>query len=160
MNVSPSLDPTNLLLGLAWLGELDRRQIERLWFVDRSQSTVEKTLSRLHDEGLLTRRAWSIRDKQRGVTVPQLVRWSLTPKGRAQVKSSAQYPSKPAQVRQQRLIPHDLRTTEAIVRLIELGRQSSSCTPAAPRRSSDASTELPTRTRHSHAREPSRWTRA
>lgn len=124
MNISPSLDPSNLLLGLAWLGELDRRQIERLWFVDRSQSTVEKTLSRLHDEGLLTRRAWSVRDKQRGVTVPQLARWSLTPKGHAQVRRSAQYPAKPAQVRQQRLIAHDLRTTETIVRLIELGRSS------------------------------------
>jgi hypothetical protein len=26
---------TNMLLGLAWLGELDRRQIQRLWFADR-----------------------------------------------------------------------------------------------------------------------------
>lgn len=124
MSHSPGLDLTNLLLGLAWLGELDRRQIKRLWFVDKSESTVEKTLARLHKDGLLAKRAWSIRDEQRNVTVPQLARWSLTPEGHRVVKASDQYPAKPAQVRQQRLIPHDARTTEAIVRLIEIGRRS------------------------------------
>jgi hypothetical protein len=109
---------------LAWLGELDRQQIQRLWFVGKSESTVEKTLARLHRDGLLARRAWSVRDEQRGITVPQLARWSLTPEGQRLVKANDQYPTKPAQVRQQRLIPHDARTTEAIVRLIEIGRRS------------------------------------
>lgn len=31
MSPSPGFDLTNILLGLAWLGELDRRQIKRLW---------------------------------------------------------------------------------------------------------------------------------
>jgi hypothetical protein len=121
---STGFDLTNLLLGLAWLGELDRRQIRRLWFVGKSESTVEKTLARLNRDGVITKRAWSIHDEERGVTTPQLVRWSLTPDGHALVRSSAQYPTKPVQVRQQRLIAHDARTTEAIVQLIEIGRLS------------------------------------
>lgn len=124
MSYSPGLDLTNLLLGLAWLGELDRRQIKRLWFVDKSESTVEKILTQLRKDGLIAKRAWSIRDEERGVTVPQLARWSLTAKGQALVKASDQYPARPAPVRQQRLIPHDIRTTETIVCLIELGRRS------------------------------------
>ncbi len=124
MSHSPGLDLTNLLLGLAWLGELDRRQIQRLWFVDKSVSTVEKTLARLHKDELLAKRAWSIRDEQRGVTVPQLARWSLTPAGHTDVKTIDQNPAKPAQVRQQRLIPHDASTTETIVRIIEISRRS------------------------------------
>jgi hypothetical protein len=38
MSYSPGLDLTNFLLGLAWLGELDRRQIKRLWFVDKNDT--------------------------------------------------------------------------------------------------------------------------
>ncbi len=119
-----SADVTSFLLGLAWLGELDRRQIQRLWFVDKSESTVEKALARLHKEGLVARRTQSIRDERRGVTVPQLARWSLTPTGHTRIRASDQYPARPATPRQQRLIPHDARTTEAIVRLIEIGRRS------------------------------------
>ena len=119
-----SVDVTNLLLGMAWLGELDRRQIQRLWFVDKSESTAEKALARLHKDGLIARRTQSVRDEERGVTVPQLARWSLTPEGHTRIRSSDQYPARLATPRQQRLIPHDARTTEAIVRLIELGRRS------------------------------------
>jgi len=88
MSISPGLDLFNLLLGLAWLGELDRHQIKRLWFVDKSMSTVEKTLAKLHKDELLAKRTWSVRDEERNVTVPQLARWSLTPKGHALVKAS------------------------------------------------------------------------
>ena len=56
----PGVDLSNLLLGLAWLGELDRLQIQRLWFVGKSVSTVEKTLARLHKEGLIARRSGSV----------------------------------------------------------------------------------------------------
>jgi hypothetical protein len=56
--------------------------------------------------------------------VPQLARWSLTHEGHRVVKASDQYPAKPAQVRQQRLIPHDARTIPSVVRLIEIGRRS------------------------------------
>jgi hypothetical protein len=101
---------------------LDRCQIGRLRFAGKSESTVEKTLGALRKEGLITARPWSIRDAQRQVTVPQLARWSLTPAGHTLIKQSDQYPAKPARPRQKRLIPHDLRTAEAIVRLIELAR--------------------------------------
>ena len=57
-----SVDLSNLLLGLAWLGELDKRQIQRLWFVGKSESTVEKTLARLHKGGSIAKRSGSVRD--------------------------------------------------------------------------------------------------
>jgi hypothetical protein len=58
---------TNMLLGLAWLGELDRRLILRLWFADRSESTVEKTLAKLRAAELMAVRPWSVRDERRDV---------------------------------------------------------------------------------------------
>lgn len=119
-----SVDVSNLLLGLAWLGELDRLQIQRLWFAGKSVSTVEKTLARLHKEGFIARRSGSVRDEQRGVTVPQLARWSLTPAGHKEVKTSDQYPAQPAVPCKPHLLAHDARNTEVIVRLIELGRRS------------------------------------
>jgi Bacterial SH3 domain/Replication-relaxation len=122
MPSAPTFDLLNLLLGLAWLGELDREQIARLWFHVRSVSTVEKTLAELCKQGLIQKRSWSKRDAERNVTVPQLARWSLTPTGHAQVKQRDQYPIKAAQPRQKRLIEHDARTTGIIVRLIELAR--------------------------------------
>jgi hypothetical protein len=56
--------------------------------------------------------------------VPQLVRWSLALTTARPLGVSDQCPARPATPRQQRLIVHDLRTTEAIVRLIEIGRRS------------------------------------
>jgi hypothetical protein len=123
LSTTSSFDLTNLLLGLAWLGELDREQIERLWFADKSVSTVEKTLAQLRKKGLIAPRAWSIHDPATRRTAPQLARWSLTPTGHALVKASNQYPLRPMRPRQQRLIPHDARTTQVIVRLIELARR-------------------------------------
>jgi hypothetical protein len=122
MPSAPTFDLLNLLLGLAWLGELDREQIARLWFCERSLSTVEKTLAELCKQGLIQKRSWSKRDAERNVTAPQLARWSLTPSGHAQIKQHDQYPIKAAQPRQKRLIEHDARTTAIIVRLIELAR--------------------------------------
>lgn len=118
----PAFDLTNLLLGLAWLGELDRLQIQRLWFPERSESTVEKTLGQCAKDGLLTKRTWSLHDPQTHRTIPQLARWSLTPSAHAQIKHLDQYPIAPAKVRAKKLLEHDARTTEAIVRLIELAR--------------------------------------
>lgn len=118
-----SLDLPNLLLGLAWLGELDRRQIQRLWFAGKSESTVEKTLARLYKEGLLDKHIGSVRDEQRGVTVPLLARWSLTPAGHKEIKANKDYPPKPVIPREKRLFAHDARTTATVVRLIELGQR-------------------------------------
>jgi hypothetical protein len=118
-----SVDLPNLLLGLAWLGVLDRRQIQRLWFVDKSESTVEKTLARLSKEGLLDKHSGSVRDEQRGVTVPLLARWSLSAAGHREIKANKDYPPKPVIPREKRLFAHDARTTATIVRLIELGQR-------------------------------------
>jgi len=122
MPSAPTFDLLNLLLGLAWLGELDRDQIARLWFPERSTSTVEKTLADLGKQGVIQKRNWSRRDGARNVTVPQLGRWSLTPAGHAHIKQRDQYPARATQPRQKRLIEHDARTTAIIVRLIELAR--------------------------------------
>ncbi len=141
-----AFDLHNFLLGLAWLGELDREQIRRLWFLDRSESTVEKRLAELRRDGLISARPWSVREGER--TVPQLARWSLTPEGHAQVRTLDQYPPKPTKPRQKRLIQHDARTTEIIVSFIEWARPrglSSLCVlheirldPNAPRPVCDA----------------------
>lgn len=120
-------DIQNLLLGLAWLGELNRQQIARLWFLDKSVSTVEKTLTQLRKDNLLQCRSWSIHDEVRGVTVPQLAQWSLSSAGHDIVKTSAQYPLKPVRPRPRRLIGHDARTREVIVRLIEWARPHGLC---------------------------------
>lgn len=117
-----TFDLINFLLGLAWLIELDRQQIQRLWFVGKSGSTVEKILAQLRKDELITARSWSVRDEARGITAPQLARWSLTSAGHALIKANDQYPAKPGKLRQQRLIAHDARTTETIVRLIEIAR--------------------------------------
>jgi hypothetical protein len=117
-----SFDLTNMLCGLAWLGELNREQIQRLWFVGRSESTVEKTLGRLRKDKLIDARAWSVRDTERNVTVPRLARWSLTPTGHRQLRACSEYPDRPMHPRQARLLAHDARTTETIVRLIEIAR--------------------------------------
>jgi hypothetical protein len=117
-----AFDLTNLLCGLAWLGELNREQIQRLWFHDRSVSTVEKTLGKLRKEKLIAARAWSVRDTERNVTVPRLARWSLTPAGHQQMRSCSDYPDRPMRPRQIRLLEHDARTAETIVRLIEIAR--------------------------------------
>jgi hypothetical protein len=124
--MAPSLksaDLPNLLLGLAWLGELDRRQIQRLWFVGKSESMVEKTLARLCKEGLIDKQSGSVRDEQRGVTLPLLARWSLTAAGHKQIKANKDYPPKPVIPREKRLFAHDARTTATVVRLIELGQR-------------------------------------
>lgn len=123
-----SVDLPNLLLGLAWLGELDRRQIQRLWFVGKSESTVEKTLASLYKQGLLDKLSGSVRDEQRGVTVPLLARWSLTAAGHKEIKANKDYPPKPVIPREKRLFAHDARTTATVVRLIELGQRCGLCT--------------------------------
>ena len=119
-----AFDLTNFLLGLAWLGELDRRQIAQLWFNDKSESTVQKTLTELRKDELITPRSWSVRDDEKGVTAPQLARWSLTPKGHALVKPSAQYPTKPSHPRQRRLVEHDARTIATVVHLLLVARRT------------------------------------
>lgn len=116
-----SFDLPNFLLGLAWLGELDREQIQRLWFPDRSVSTVEKRLAELRKAGLIEARNWSLRIEDR--TVPQLARWSLAPAGHDLVKHLDQYPVKPVRPRQKRLLQHDSRTTRIIVQFILWARQ-------------------------------------
>jgi hypothetical protein len=107
---------------VAWLGELKRDQIQRLWFVDRSESAVQKTLGELRSDKLIAARAWSVRDTERNVTVPHLARWSLTSAGHQQLRACGDYPDRPMRPRQMRLLEDDARTVETIVRLIELVR--------------------------------------
>lgn len=111
---------TSLLLSLAWLGELDKSQVHRLCLSNRSLSTVEKTLSALRKDGLIEPRAWHI--SVEGIPHEQPSLWSLTKKGHELLVGHDQYPPKPAPIGPKRLIGHDYRTVETIVRLVEFLR--------------------------------------
>ena len=85
---------------------------------------MQKTLTELRKDELIAPRSWSVRDAEKGVTAPQLARWSLTPKGHALVKPSAQYPVKPSHPRQRRLVEHDARTIATVVHLLLVARRT------------------------------------
>ena len=113
---------TNILLSLAWMGELDKTQIHRLCLSNRSIQTVENTLRALRADGLVEPRSWYI--SVNGIPHEQPSLWALTKKGHAQIAEHDQYPPKPAPVGPRRLIGHDHRTNDAIITLVELARPS------------------------------------
>ncbi|HSH77294.1 MAG TPA: replication-relaxation family protein [Herpetosiphonaceae bacterium] len=113
---------TNLLLSLAWLGELDKTQLQRLCLSNRSISTVEKTLTALRKDGLVEPRSWYI--SVDGIPHEQPSLWALTKKGHELIAGHDQYPPKPAPIGPKRLIGHDYRTNETIITLVEHARPS------------------------------------
>ncbi|HSH79920.1 MAG TPA: replication-relaxation family protein [Herpetosiphonaceae bacterium] len=113
---------TNLLLSLAWLGELDKTQVQRLCLSNRSISTVEKTLTALRKDSLVEPRSWYI--SVDGIPHEQPSLWALTKKGHELIVGHDQYPPKPAPIGPKRLIGHDYRTNETIITLVEHARRS------------------------------------
>ncbi|HSH78646.1 MAG TPA: replication-relaxation family protein [Herpetosiphonaceae bacterium] len=113
---------TNILLSLAWLGELDKRQVHRLCLSNRSIYTVENTLRALRADGLVEPRSWYVNVD--GIPHEQPSLWSLTKKGHEHIASHDQYPPKPAPIGPKRLIGHDYRTNETIITLVEHARRS------------------------------------
>ncbi len=112
----------NILLSLAWLGELDKRQVHRLCLSNRSIYTVENTLRALRADGLVEPRSWYL--SVDGIPHEQPSLWSLTKKGHELIAGHDQYPPKPAPIGPKRLIGHDYRTNETIITLVEHARRS------------------------------------
>jgi hypothetical protein len=118
----PTIDIHNLLIALAWLGELRTDHIQRLWLPTRTLRATQALLRGLHSEGYLERRRWSRWVAGRSTPVRQSVLWSITRKGREVVRAHAQYPPEYKEPRARRMAVHDATTSEAIVRIIELAR--------------------------------------
>ena len=67
---------TNLVLSLAWLGELDKHQVHRLCLSNRCIQTVENTLRALRADGLVEPRNWYVSVDGIPQAHPSL--WALT----------------------------------------------------------------------------------
>ena len=116
-------DLTNLLLGLAWYGELSSDHIRRLWAPrDRTDCGVRRALSELRREGYASCRQWALPRPGGGPPQRQPAVWALTPRGRELLASHDLYPQRLFLPRARRTLPHDAMTSEILTRLIELGR--------------------------------------
>lgn len=123
LTMSYIVDVQNLLLGLAWLGSAGTRHIGRLWLPGRDAASVRVLLGELRAEGAVERRFWSLWSKGRPTPQRQDAAWSLTRRGVALLRDADQFPPEYKGPRPRRLFPHDSRTTEAVVRVIELARE-------------------------------------
>lgn len=112
----------NLLAGLAWLREASIDHIHRLWFPDYSATGVRKLLRRLEADDLIERRMWALPRPRIGTPARQPTMWSLTAEGRSWLKDHDLFPPTYKVRRHRRVLSHDTMTTDAIVRMIELGR--------------------------------------
>ncbi|NCC94638.1 MAG: hypothetical protein EOM10_15440 [Opitutae bacterium] len=121
MYVTPALD--NLLLTLAWLGELSTTHVQRLWMADRDILATQRLLRALLSEGYVARRHWARWVPGRTTPERQPALWSLTRQGRDLLRDHDQFPPEYKEPRARGLVPHDLTTSEALVRFIEVARQ-------------------------------------
>lgn len=119
----PTIDVHNLLISLAWLGELRTDHVHRLWMSTRTLRATQYMLRGLHGEGYVERRRWSRWVAGRTTPVRQGVLWSVTRKGCDMIREHEQYPPEYKEPRSRRMAVHDSTTSEAIVRIIELGRE-------------------------------------
>lgn len=116
-----SLDQEQVLLGIAWLGEVTVEHVCRLWLPRHTNWSAWKLLHTLCLAGYVQRRLWY---QARGKKTPlrRGYLWSLTDAGCAQISQHPQYPLKVLPPRSTRMIAHDKTTTDLIVRIVELGR--------------------------------------
>lgn len=119
----PTVDVHNLLISLAWLGELRTDQVHRLWLGGCDLRSSQRLLRDLREEGYVERRMWSRWIAGRTTPVRQDALWSVTRKGRDLIREHEQYPPEYKEPRARRMAVHDSTTSEAIVRIIELGRE-------------------------------------
>lgn len=115
-------DIHNLLISLAWLGELRTDHVRRLWLPDHRLQAAQRLLQSLRADGYVERRMWSRWVPGRTTPQRQGALWSVSRKGRDMIRESDQYPPEYKEPRARRMVPHDSTTSEAIVRIIELGR--------------------------------------
>lgn len=133
------VDATNLLLGLAYLGEASTEQVRRLWLPEDGLRYAQQVLGELRQEGLLRRRDWAIkqcralpadggakgqRSAQQLVTLRQPGMWSLTERGLAAIKELEAFPPVYMPPRARRLLVHDWMTTEILVVMLERAREA------------------------------------
>jgi hypothetical protein len=118
----PSIDIHNLLISLAWLGELQTHHVHRLWMGEHDLRSTQRLLAGLAREGYLERRMWARWLPGRITPNRQATLWSITRKGRDRIRDHAQYPPEYKEPRARRLAAHDSTTSEAIVRIIEISR--------------------------------------
>jgi hypothetical protein len=116
-------DLTNLLLGLAWFGELSSDHARRLWAPnDRSDRGVCRALTELRREGYAAMRQWSLPRPGGGPPLRQHAMWSLTPRGRELLAHHELFPPRLFLPRARRTLPHDAMTSAIVTRMIELAR--------------------------------------
>lgn len=116
-------DLTNLLLGLAWYGELSTDHARRLWApADRSDFGARAALNELQREGYASSRQWALPRSGTGPPLRQHAMWALTPRGRELLAQHALFPPRLFLPRARRTLPHDAMTSEVVTRLIELAR--------------------------------------
>ncbi|NCC31604.1 MAG: hypothetical protein EOM24_06195 [Chloroflexia bacterium] len=111
-----------MLISLAWLGELSTTHIHRLWMGTHTLRATQYLLRGLQDEGIIARRQWARWLPHCSTPVRQAALWSVTRKGRDLIRAHDQYPPEYKEPRSRKMALHDSTTSEAIVRMIELGR--------------------------------------
>jgi hypothetical protein len=126
----------NLLNGLAWMGELSKEQIHRIWFPDYSVYTVRNALQQLQCEGLIRQINWNYKhqDQENPEKKPEKpapgkppnrrkVLYTLVDDRLELIRSHTMYPLKPRGKGQKRYRDHDYHSNEAITYAILHGRQ-------------------------------------
>jgi hypothetical protein len=144
LDMAGEMDVLNLLLGLAWLGEVSSDQVQRLWLPTGSTQMCRTILTELVAEGYVTQRmlpspiiegsssagsprsqtedGCSDSDADDSLPLPHQVLWSLTDEACAWLQNDDQYPPRYVSPRPLRVARHDLMSTELVVRMVELGR--------------------------------------
>jgi len=109
----------NLLISIAWMGEVTRHQVQRIWYPDYHEVTVKRALARMTGEmGLLDRRWWY--DTRTGGRKYAL--YSLKPHVDRALRAYETYPVKARGHGQERLFAHDTTTNEVLSYIIAHGR--------------------------------------
>ena len=118
----------NLLLTLAYCWYLDRNNIHKLHFSDSSLNHVQDVLTSLNTDELIVEHRWSsvmsvrVDDKVVKRTIRQPSMWQLSETGHRAIQHLPAYPHTLGRMRPRQLFPHDKRTNDAIVRIIEMAR--------------------------------------
>src|SRR5262249_35010024 len=60
VDMTQDIDVVNVLLGLAWLGEVTTDQVRRLWLPTHSTRSAQRLLKELKAEGYVERRNWAV----------------------------------------------------------------------------------------------------
>lgn len=124
----------NLLNGLAWMGELSKEQIHRIWFPDYSVYTVRNALQQLQREGLVQQINWNYKRKIPGKKKPakptqyappnmRQVLYTLVDDRMELIRAHTMYPFKPRGKGQKRYRDHDYHTNDALAYLVLHGRK-------------------------------------